>query len=134
MDKLGPLFDRIAKKYNVRVRTATQVRKSFTTRVARECMEAERRAVAKQLSTSVETSSRHYENTNTRKGAADVAKLLVKKKKPEKQNRSEKQSRRNYSEDEKVAIDDFLKTQIEKTGTLASNCAGTSSSYDRPSA
>ena len=133
MDKLGPLFDRIAKKYNVRVRTATQVRKSFTTRVARECTEAERRAVAKQLSTSVETSSRHYENTNTRKGAADVAKLLAKKK-PEKQNRSEKQSRRNYSEDEKVAIDDFLKTQIEKTGTSASNSAGTSSSYDRPSA
>ena len=72
-------------------------------------------------------------NTNTKKGAADVAKLLAKKK-PEKQNRSEKQSRRNYSEDEKVAIDDFLKTQIEKTGTSASNSAGTSSSYDRPSA
>ena len=42
-----------------------------------------------------------------------MAKLLAKKKKPEKQNRSEKQSRRNYSEDEKVAIDDFFKIQIE---------------------
>ena len=80
MDKLGPLFDRITKKYNVRVRTATQVRKSVATRVTRECTEAERRAVAKQLSHSAETSSRHYEKTNTKKGAADVAKLLAKKK------------------------------------------------------
>ena len=59
----------------------------------------------------IERTSRHYEKTNTKKGAAHVAKLLAKKKKPEKQ--SEKQSRRNYSQDEKLAIDDFFKTQIE---------------------
>ena len=47
VDKLGPLFEKITKRYKVQVRTATQVRKSFATRVARECSEVQRRAVAK---------------------------------------------------------------------------------------
>ena len=47
VDKLGPLFEKITKRYKVQVRMATQVSKSVATRVARECTEAERRAVAK---------------------------------------------------------------------------------------
>ena len=101
VDKLGPLFEKITKKYKVRVRTATQVRKSVATHVARECTEVERRAVAKQLSHNAEMSSRHYENTNTRKGAADVAKLLAKKKT---KRPPEKASHKNYSEEEKIMI------------------------------
>ena len=80
VEKIGPLFDKIEKRYGVTVRTATQVRKSVATRVARECTDGERRVVAKQLSHSTETSSRHYDKTNTVRGAADVAKLRAKKK------------------------------------------------------
>ena len=112
LDTLGPLFDLIEKRYKVKVRTATEVRKSVATRVAKQCSEVERRAVAKHLSHSAETSSRHYEETNTRKAAADVAKLLGKKKKQAKQ-KDERQTRREYSVEEKLAIEDFFRTQID---------------------
>ena len=69
MEKLGPLFVRITKRYGITIRTATQVRKSVATRVTKDCMD-ERRIVAKQLSHSVETSAM----TQTVRAAADEAK------------------------------------------------------------
>ena len=111
------LLRKLSTRYQVEVPTATKVRKAISTAATSECSEQEIATLSKQLSHSMSTHKRYYEQTKAKKGAAEAYKITQSLKTSAVPS---KPQRRRFTEAEVTQIEAFFQTEIEagKKATL----------------
>ena len=65
VERMGPLYRLLERRYGVKVPTATKVRKAVGTVGARELEDDQVRLLARKLSHRVDTHKKHYQQTGT---------------------------------------------------------------------
>ena len=77
VEDLGTLLKQLETGYNVKVATATTLQKEVATKAAMKCSPGEVALLSKQMSHSVATHRKHYEELGTSSHAVNVTKKLA---------------------------------------------------------
>ena len=107
---VGRLMKKLSGEYDVTVPTATSLRKAMATAATSQCSEREIRTLSTQLSHSIHTHRRSYEQKNAKEGAAEAFKITQSLKSTA--GTSKPKERKRFTLEEVEEIENYFNTEI----------------------